>query len=525
MSVIGAGHPIHPLMPIIGSFPLLTASLVALAMLVAMSDRATGATANTTVGADVLVASTLGAGGCLPGVAGTTSFGTIAAGTSVVASSDCTVTWGTNAATAMLRIYQSDLAGVAMTSAGPSVPDYDQGTNDWLLGNGHFGACLHAKGATTTAAWTLDGSCAAVDGGHWNDVPNSTVSLGARVASSDSTGSVGLRFGLRTPTLQAAQAYSAGITFEVVAPDPGPGGAPTAGAVNIAGTAALGQTLTANPSGWNMGSPAGSYAYQWVRCGTGGGTCVDIAGQTGASYVVSGADGGRTLRLRIDVSNVYGSASATSTQSAVIIDAVGDEGGTNATTISNATTLTVTRPPNAFEGDVLVAQVVVRDGTDVAFTTVPAGWVLIRRTDESNRVAMATYRKILTAAEPAGYTWIWNVSDRATIGVEAFSAVDPTTPVSISSGNTGSSALATATGIAVPDNNSTLVAMYGSRDTLTYTDNNAMNALWQLAGGGGNVGAFGRWKLINSGASGNRTATLSSGSDWVAQLIALKPRP
>ena len=512
-------------MPFFGRIRALLVPLLVLAMLFAASDRAPGATAGSTVGADVLVAVSMGAGGCLPGVAGKTAFGSFAAGTSQLAASDCTVTWSTNAPTAMLRVYQSDGAGVAMTSAGSSIPDYDQGTNDWTVGNGHFGACLHAKGATTTAAWTLDGACSNVNGGYWNAVPDSAVDLGARVASSDSAGSVGLRFGLRAPAGQLAQAYAAGITFEVIAPDPGPGSAPVAGAVAFTGTEALGQTLTANPTGWNMGNPAGTYAYQWVRCGTGGGTCVDIAGQTASTYAITGADGGRTLRLRISVTNIYGSASATSSQSSIILDAVGDEGGTSATTVANATQLNVTRPPNAFEGDVLVAQVVVRDGTDVAFTSVPAGWVLIRRQDSTNRIATATYRKILTATEPAGYTWQWNVSDRATIGVQAFSAVDHTSPVSAQVGSSGSSATASAGPIAIADNNSFLLAMYGTRDTLTFTDNNGMNPMWSLAGGGGNVGAFGRWQTFNVDPSESRSAGLSLASDWAAQLVVLRPRP
>lgn len=503
---------------------VLIAAFLVVATMLAMGGRATGATAGSTVGADVLVAVTLGTTGCASGVAGTTSFGTIPAGTTVVGTGDCHLTWSTNAPTAMLRMFQTDGTGVAMTSAGSSIPDYDQGTTDWSVGNGAFGACLRTVGATTTADWALDAACAATDAAYWNGVPATAGDPDARVAGSDSAGEVRVRFGMRAASNQLAQAYAAGITFEVIAPDPGPGAAPVAGAVGMSGTASIGQTLTANPTGWDMGTPAGSYTYQWIRCGTGGGTCVDIAGQTSSTYVVTGTDGGRTLRLRVAVSNAYGTATATSAQSAIIIDAVGDEGGTSATTVANATQLTVTRPPNAFEGDVLVAQVVVRDGTDVVFTSVPAGWTLIRRQDEVNRVATATYRKIITASEPAGYTWQWNVSDRATIGVQAFSAVDHATPVSAHVGANGESTTAAAGPIAIADANSFLLAVYGTRDTVTFTDNNGMNPMWELAGGGGNVGAFGRWQLFGIDPSESRSAGLSGSTEWAAQLIVLKPR-
>ncbi len=499
--------------------------LLVVATLLAMGDRATGATSSSTVGADVLVAVTFGTGGCNSGVAGTTSFGTISAGTTIVGTGDCHLTWSTNAPTARLRMFQTDGAGVAMTSAGSSIPDYDQGTNDWTVGSGAFGACLRTVGATTTSDWAPDATCAATDAAYWNGIPATAGDPGARVAGSDSTGEVRLRFGMRAANNQLAQAYSAGVTFEVIAPDPGPGAPPVAGAVTVAGTAAIGQTLTANPTGWNMGTPAGSYTYQWIRCGTGGGTCIDIAGQTSSTYVVTGTDGGRTLRVRVAVSNVHGTATLTSTQTAIIIDAVGNEGGTTASTVANATQLTVVRPPNAFEGDVLVAQVVVRDGTDVVFTSVPAGWTLIRRQDELNRVATATYRKTLTAAEPAGYTWQWNVSDRATIGVQAFSAVDHTTPVSAHVGASGESMTAAAGPIAIADANSFLLAIYGTRDTVTFADNNGMNPMWDIAGGGGNVGAFGRWQPFGVDPSESRSAGLSITTEWAAQLIVLRPRP
>ena len=70
----------------------------------------------------------------------------------------------------------------------------------------------------------------------------------------------------------------------------------------ISGTAQAGQTLTASSGSWS-GSPPISYAYQWRRCNSVGGACVDIAGATAASYVVSAADSGSTLRVRVAATN------------------------------------------------------------------------------------------------------------------------------------------------------------------------------------------------------------------------------
>ncbi len=67
--------------------------------------------------------------------------------------------------------------------------------------------------------------------------------------------------------------------------------------------------------------------------------------------------------------------------------------------------------------------------------------------------------------------------------------------------------------------------IYGTRDSLTFADDNAMSPMWNLAGGGGNVGAFGRWQLFNVDPSETRSAGLSATSEWTAQAVVLRPRP
>lgn len=85
----------------------------------------------------------------------------------------------------------------------------------------------------------------------------------------------------------------------------------------IAGTAQVGQTLTASPGTWT-GAPT-SFAYQWQRCDAAGANCVDIPGATAATYVVTAADVGFTLRVRVTASNAAGSAAATSPPTPVVI--------------------------------------------------------------------------------------------------------------------------------------------------------------------------------------------------------------
>ena len=76
----------------------------------------------------------------------------------------------------------------------------------------------------------------------------------------------------------------------------------------IGGGTSAGQTLSLlSPGSWTH-SPA--FAYRWRRCDAQGTACSDIAGQNGASYVVTGADGGHTIRLAVTGSNGGGTSTA-----------------------------------------------------------------------------------------------------------------------------------------------------------------------------------------------------------------------
>ena len=84
----------------------------------------------------------------------------------------------------------------------------------------------------------------------------------------------------------------------------------------ISGTAAQGQTLTAANGTWTN-NPT-TYGVQWQRCDTGGANCADISGATASTYAVTSADAGSTLRVTVTAKNRFGSASATSAQTATV---------------------------------------------------------------------------------------------------------------------------------------------------------------------------------------------------------------
>jgi hypothetical protein len=88
----------------------------------------------------------------------------------------------------------------------------------------------------------------------------------------------------------------------------------------VTGTAKDGQTLTSTTGTWTGTTPL-SYARQWRRCDTAGANCTDISGATATTYVLTGSEVGKTIRVVITASNTAGNVAATSTASATVTTA------------------------------------------------------------------------------------------------------------------------------------------------------------------------------------------------------------
>jgi hypothetical protein len=86
---------------------------------------------------------------------------------------------------------------------------------------------------------------------------------------------------------------------------------------SITGTATVGSLLTASTGAWTGTTPIG-YTYQWRRCDQAGANCSSISGAKSASYEVSYADEGSTMRVLMTAVNAVGSNVATSAQTAVV---------------------------------------------------------------------------------------------------------------------------------------------------------------------------------------------------------------
>jgi len=293
---------------------------------------------------------------------------------------------------------------------------------------------------------------------------------------------------------------------------------------SISGTTVLGNQLTASTVSTD-GTPTANQTWQWQRCDSAGASCVAISGATASTYVLTRADIDLTIRVVSTRTNTCssgcGPASATSAQTAVIqgITMV----GSNVSTGNGVSSVNVTTPAGTQAGHVLVAQVTVRDGTNQTVTP-PAGWTLIANVDNGTNIKLASYYKVATAGEPAGYTYTWTTNADSVVGIFSFDGASTTTPVDVFSTGTGGTSSVVANSVTTTGPHRLLIGMWGARMSTTFVPPAGMTERWDAgSGNASHMAATEPWPTAS--ATGTRTATISGGPPNASQLIALLPKP
>jgi hypothetical protein len=101
----------------------------------------------------------------------------------------------------------------------------------------------------------------------------------------------------------------------------------------ISGTAAVGSELTVSQGSWSTALT--STQRQWQRCSSSGGSCLNISGATGPTYVLHSADVGHRLRVLVTGTNSGG-------RTPVITSATSVVSGSSTVTTTTTTTVTTT---------------------------------------------------------------------------------------------------------------------------------------------------------------------------------------
>jgi hypothetical protein len=208
-----------------------------------------------------------------------------------------------------------------LAAASPAMADDPLGpTNDsppTVTGPARWGATL----GSTTGSWS-SGPPITSYARQWLRCTTTALASCAFIpgATGTSYGPVGADVGNRirirvdaSNTLGTNTAYSAPTA--VVTDDPPDNSTKP----SFSGNAREGDVLSRTSYGsWRSPSPTG-YSLQWFRCDTGGAACAAVAGAIGDRYDLTGADVGRTIRLRVRATGPYGSADSLSDPSPVVV--------------------------------------------------------------------------------------------------------------------------------------------------------------------------------------------------------------
>lgn len=193
-------------------------------------------------------------------------------------------------------------------------------------------------------------------------------------------------------------------------------------------------------------------------------------------------------------------------------------------------TLTINRPAGVVANDILIASVGVQPSA--AVLTPPAGWVLIRRTDNAGPTSnsLAVYRKLATGAEPASYSWTVAGGSYTVGGLQAYYNIDTAAPVDVEAGQTTPSNTTHATpGVTTTVARAFVVASHTYASSRNWTPPTGMTESFDRRSGGA-AGPTGqsiegsRVLQAAAGATGAKTATAAADADaGVTHILALRP--
>ena len=262
--------------------------------------------------------------------------------------------------------------------------------------------------------------------------------------------------------------------------------------------------------------------------GTAGATTGTVTG-SGTTYnvAVSGMSGSGTVvaSTAAGVAHDYtGNASLASTTGSVDFESF-------ATSSATTASLVLSKPSGTVAEDLLIAQILVDDGSDTSISP-PDGWTLVRRDNEGNTLGQGLYYRIADGTEGVSFTWTISPANGAVGAIVRFSGVDTSTPFdpsaasgSIGSGNTGDSSTLTADGLTTTTAPTRVVAFFGFDDNSVFSTPGGMAERYELLVDMPNddLGIAADDTVQSSaGSTGDKVSNSGGDAQWVAQLVALR---
>lgn len=188
---------------------------------------------------------------------------------------------------------------------------------------------------------------------------------------------------------------------------------------------------------------------------------------------------------------------------------------------SSTSSLSVNVPASVADDDGMIAQVT---WLGTSTLTAPGGWTQTG-TEQSYGNKKVRYYTRIASSEPASYSWGVSPAERIVVNVLAFYDIDTSAFVNASdTASTGSSATVTAVGVTPSVDGCDLVAFFAASGNTSFTQAAGMTEREDRNIGGFNLAGAADTEAWTSGATGNRTSTITS-SDWAGALFALAPTP
>jgi MSHA biogenesis protein MshQ len=199
-----------------------------------------------------------------------------------------------------------------------------------------------------------------------------------------------------------------------------------------------------------------------------------------------------------------------------------DSGGPSTSTVTLAT------PAGIVAGDLLVAQITVRGGSNATVTAQQSGWTEVLNRTSGTNLRQVVFHRFVAGGEPASFTWSVSPGQRAAAGLSSFRGVDSVAPVNASgSQSNGSSGTITAPPVTTNASDTLILGLFGIATSATLTPQSGQTQLLSAdaSAAGPNGAAILQAYVLqpNAQASGNKTASSPSSAVNIGALLALKP--
>lgn len=195
------------------------------------------------------------------------------------------------------------------------------------------------------------------------------------------------------------------------------------------------------------------------------------------------------------------------------------ESVSQATNTTAGTTLTIPKPANVAQGDLLVSCLALNGGS-VTATGVPAGWIRLAAVTTISNPKVYGYYKVATASESAGYSWT-TTSTTSGGGIARYSGASGLDTAATSAAGAAASS-GTVPGVTSTTANAMLVGCMSVNSSSASL--NPPGGMAQAVEAGARRFEVADGIQAIAGPSGAKTWTFSAAREWAGWLVALRPK-